>query len=197
MKNVFFYLLCSISLMGFSQFDYGFKAGISFNSPGEITNGLGDFEAAGNSIENASGFSIGAYGSIDLLLVYIRPELQFTRYNQNFESIAYKQSKIELPVSVGYKVLPFLSLFAGPSLHYAISQNSSDINLEDLGDNKITYGAHFGARVAIGPLGVDLRYERGLKPNEIDFIQNNDINISGSLNTQPKQWVLGISYSLD
>lgn len=196
MKKIYFLLFLITSFVGISQTDYGIKAGVSYNASGKITNVVGDFNTARESLDNATGYSIGAYANIDFLFVYIRPELQFTRYAKNFETVSFKESKIELPISVGYKVLPFLSVFAGPSIQYVMSQDSDEVTLENFND-RTSLGMQFGTRIKLGPLGIDLRYERGLKNNEVNFFQNNGIDFGGSLDTKPSQWVIGLSYSLN
>lgn len=196
MNKFYIYLILILPLLGFSQPDYGIKAAVSFNASGKITNIVGDFQNPQASLDNATGYSIGAYGKINLILVYLRPELQFTRYAQNFESITLKQSKIELPVSVGFNFLPFLSVFGGPSFHYVISQSSKEVTVEQINE-KTSLGLHIGTRVELGPIGLDLRYERGLKQNEIGFIENNGLTFSGNLDSRPSQWVFGISYSFN
>lgn len=197
MRNLILLFFLSISLTVYSQFDYGFKAGVSFSASGRITNLVSDFEATETSLDNATGFNIGTYVSMDIFFLYLRPELQFTRYSKNFESVGVKQSKLELPVTVGYKFLPFLSVFAGPSLQYIISQKSDEVRLENLNENMVM-AMHIGTRLKLGPLGLDLRYERGLKPYEVNFFQNNaNIGAAGNLNTQPEQWIVGLSYSFN
>lgn len=198
MRNLFVLFFFSISMTAFSQIDYGFKAGISFSASGKITNLVSDFESPETSLDNATGFNIGTYASLDILFLYLRPELQFTRFTNNFESIGIKQSKIELPVTVGYEFFPFLSVFAGPSFQYNLSQKSDQVRLEKINEN-MTMGMHIGTRLKLGPLGLDLRYERGLKPYEVNFFQNNvNLNVAGNLKTQPpEQWTVGLSYSFN
>ena len=87
-------------------------------------------------------------------------------------------------------------MFGGPSFHYVISQSSKEVTVEQINE-KTSLGLHIGTRVELGPIGLDLRYERGLKQNEIGFIENNGLTFSGNLDSRPSQWVFGISYSFN
>ena len=195
-KVLFLFLI--ISCYGFSQFDYGIKAGLNFNASGEIKNLTQDFEAVENAIDNSSGYFFGFYGEVKLTTFYLRPELQFTQFKKNFSSLEYKQSKIEAPISLGYKPLPLVSVFAGPSFQYILSQDGDDAyQLGEL-DKKLTMGLHFGTRFELSPLGIALRYERGLTANDIRLLNIAGVNgFEGLIDTRPSLWIVELSFSLD
>ncbi len=197
MKTSLILVLCvllSCSTYSFAQTDYGLQAGLAFDgtsSLSELRNGL---DQLSENPKSASGYFIGTYAEFNFLMLYLRPELQYAQYNRKLNESYYKTSKIELPISLGYKILPLLSLYAGPSLHYTFNQKS-DLNLGDLKTNT-TLGAHFGARAHLGPVGISLRYDRGLTDNEVKFLNAEKV-VSGRLDTRPEVWYLGISFSLD
>ena len=197
MKN-FKFLFLIISCYGFSQFDYGVKANLNFNASGEIKNLSQDFEAIENATDNSSRYFFGFYGEVKLTtFYYLRPELQFTQFKKNSNSLEYRQSKIEAPISVGYKPLPFMSVFTGPSFQYIMNQDSDAYQLGEL-DKKLTMGLHFGTRFELLPLGIALRYERGLTTNDIKLLNIAGVNSTERLiDTRPSLWIVELSFSLN
>jgi len=107
-------LLCAaillVSCITFAQSGSGFglKGGLNYNQNGDL---IGSIANAGENIlegsEGRAGFHIGVYGKIDLLKLYVRPELFFTQtkssYDLNGDENDFDISKIDLPVSVYFK----------------------------------------------------------------------------------------------
>jgi hypothetical protein len=72
----------------------------------------------------------------------------------------------------------------------------SNVALTDLEKNT-TIGFQFGAGINLGRLGFDVRFERGLSPNQISLINNNITTISESfIDTRPTQVIFALSYAL-
>jgi hypothetical protein len=57
-----------------------------------------------------------------------------------------------------------------------------------------TLGLHLGTRMKLGPLGIDLRYERGLSPIQANVLSKNSISIIGKIESRPNQLMIGVSY---
>lgn len=103
--------------ISFSQFEYGAKAGIHLNTTsGNIIDASTNLTSMADVKENLTGYFIGSYVSLDILFLYLRPELQFSYLSTNFDSLSLTQSRLEAPISLGFKLLPVLSVFAGPTL---------------------------------------------------------------------------------
>ena len=171
-------------------FEIGWKAGLNFDSSGDVLNLSDEF----NSIDDAkgliNGFNIGLYTQIKLSKLYVRPELHFSKFGTNFENITVGQSRIELPVSLGFKLFPVLSAFGGLSYRLDLG-NTGDFSLESIsGDSSA--GIHFGVRIHIGKFGIDARIERGISENEANLLSNNNLNI-GKIDNRSTQASLGIS----
>lgn len=173
-------------------FEVGWKAGLNFDSSGDIKNLANEFRTFEDSKGLVNGFNLGLYTQFKLLKLYIRPEVHFSKFGTTFDNITVGQSRLEAPVSVGLKLLPVLSAFAGPSYRYNLGQ-SGDYSLENLTSDS-TYGIHFGARIHIGKLGIDARIERGLSENEAQLLSSNNVNI-GTVDNRATQASLGISYA--
>ncbi|MGB1971481.1 MAG: porin family protein [Flavobacteriaceae bacterium] len=197
MKKIFLNLLmlsflCTSPLL--AQLKFGAKAGLNYDS-------LGDLDFSDVSLErfNSSaktGFHFGLYANVNLLLFYLRPELQFSQSKSQVSadgSIAL--NKLEAPILLGYKILGPLSIFAGPSFQYILSEKGSKISLGDL-DKDFTVGLQIGTRLQLGRFGLGLRYERGFSDNEVLILANNNVDIAGRVDARSKQWIISATYDL-
>jgi len=187
LKIIFVFLPLSI----YCQIDYGFKAGINLNNSSDISKIDQDF-VTNITQDSFHGFFIGNYISIEGPLFNLRTELQFSKTKNSNDLI---QEKIEVPITFGYKIMPFISAFIGPSFQYILSEKSSSFNLEEVADNT-TMGLNLGARIHLGKLQFDLRYERGLSPMETKILNQNN-NLAAKIDTRASLLSIGFSYSLD
>ncbi len=191
-------LLAVFSLIGFSAFaqagsGFGIKAGLNYNGNGDYFESIGD--AAREPDKNA-GFHAGIYGKVKLGRIYLRPELFYTKTKSDYEDDSFDMSKLDLPVLLGIKVFGPLHIFAGPSFQYILDSEFEGITIDDI-ENDFSVGAHLGAGVNLGKLGIDLRYERGLGDNEGRFINTNITNLPESrIDTRPEQLILSVSLKL-
>ena len=83
-----FSVLCKICLLlshfAFSQFEYGVKGGLNFDSAGKISKLNNDVYTDG-SLKSQSDFNLAVYPLFDLLVLYLRLELQSTDLKSTFE----------------------------------------------------------------------------------------------------------------
>jgi len=170
--------------------EIGWKAGLNFDSSGEISNLANEFKSIDAAKGLVNGFNAGLYTQINLLKLYVRPELHFSKFGTTFDNITVGQSRIELPVSLGLKLLPILSGFGGVSYRYNLG-SSGDYSLESI-TSESTYGIHFGARIHLGKLGIDARIERGVSESEARLLSSNNVNI-GTVDNRATQASIGIS----
>ena len=185
-------LILLISNFSFSQIDFGIKGGLNFDSAGEARLTLQTSEKI-QDLERKSGFHIGVYSEFDLLIGYLRPELQFTNVKTQLNGSEISTNRIELPVSFGLKLFGPLSFFVGPTAYYSLSQKSSSYSFDTIKD-KTTFGLHLGTRLNIGPVGIDLRYERGLSPIQANILNKNSGDVGGKVDSRPNQITVGVSY---
>jgi hypothetical protein len=190
MKKVIFILIVLISAISWSQKGSGFglKAGLNYNSNGEFIN---DSENIAEDPSKKIGFHLGVYGKIDLGGLYIRPEAIYTKTSSEYNSGDLSISKLDVPLLLGIDIVGPLAVFAGPSLQYILKNDFEDFSLEDAND-KFTVGAQFGVGLNFKRIGLDLRYERGLSKNEVEFT---DLN-QNRVDTRPDQLILGASLKL-
>ena len=185
----------------FAQSGYGIKAGLSYNSNGELAEIINNTQTVINNKGNGkSGYNIGFYGKLDLGPLYIRPELVYTKttseYELNSTRTDYKLSKLDAPILIGIHVLGPLKVFAGPAFQYILTEDFNGLQRKAV-EKDFTVGLNIGAALELGALGIDVRYERGLKSNETSFIDNNIGSTSSyTLDSRPSQIIFSVSYRL-
>ena len=182
-----------------AQSGYGIKAGLSYNSngelkelPSEVTNAYKD------SGKGKSGFNIGLYGKLDLGPVYLRPELVYTKttskyvLNEGSSSEDYKISKLDMPILVGFNLLGPIDIFVGPAFQYYLKNDLKGVEISDV-ENNFTMGINIGASIELGRIGFDVRYERGLSENEAIWTKAGE---TFTLDSRPEQIIFSLSYRL-
>jgi len=169
---------------------FGTKAGLNFNTSGDLDKIISDNPSLGDAKENINGFYVGIYSEIKLLMLYLRPELHYSEFTDNLSN---KQSRLEAPISLGIKVLPVLSGFAGPTLRFPMSSNDI-LGVEDFKQNT-SIGLHSGARIHLGKLGLDVRYDKGLSDEEVKLIGSNNIPSNLKIDNSSGLLSLGLSYA--
>jgi hypothetical protein len=192
LQNLTLIAFLSTSLLQ-AQFEFGVKAGLNYDSLGDVN--YTDISATQLSAGSKTGFHVGVYGKLDLLLFYLRPELQFTKINSGFQNTDIGLSKIEAPILLGYKALGPLSVFAGPSFQYILDENIED-KLTDIEEN-FTVGLQIGTHLSLGRFGLGIRYERGFTDNDILILGINGVPIDGNrIDARPNQFIVSASYEL-
>ena len=210
---ILFFLITSSSLV--AQGNLGINFGLNDDNFGSIENIKTKIDDYDLDLKNSTGFQLGLFTEIDLITFYIRPEINlifskskngtaFTSLNNNTnilsESIniaehTYKSTDIQVPIIFGYKVLGPISIFAGPTFKYNLS-NSSNFDLEEIED-KYNLSLLLGTRVKVKSFSVGLRYERGLNNKELLIINANGIDIdNANIDTTTNKLSLNISYDI-
>jgi len=198
-----------------AQGNLGVNFGLNDDNFGSIENIKTKVDDYNLDLKNSTGFQLGLYTEIDLITFYIRPEINlifskskngtaFTNLDNdntflnetiNIAEHTYKSSDIQIPIIFGYKVIGPISLFAGPTFKYNLS-NSSNFDLEDI-KNKYNLSILIGTRVKVKSFSLGLRYERGLNNDELLIINANGVNLdNANVDTTTNKLSLNISYDL-
>ena len=209
---ILFFLFTSSML---AQGNIGLNFGLNDDNFGSIENIKTKVDDYNLDLKNSTGFQLGLFTEIDLITFYIRPEINlifskskngtaFTSMgNSNsilIESIniaehTYKSTDIQVPIIFGYKLLGPVSLFAGPTFKYNLS-DSSNFDLEDIKD-KYNLSILLGTRVKVRSFSLGLRYERGLNNNELLIVNANGIDLdNANIDTTTNKLSLNISYDI-
>ena len=192
MKNIFKILFLVFPIFVFSQIDYGFKVGVNLNNSSSISVVSQAFENKVNK-SDFQGYYIGSYISFDAIFFDLRTEFQ---YSTTRNSNDLTQEKIELPITFGYKIMPFLSAFVGPSFQYILNEKSNSFNLDEV-RGKTTIGMNAGARVHLGKIQLELRYERGLNSLETKLLQKQSNIYVANIDSRASLLSLGLSYKIN
>ena len=190
MKNRMFIAiaLLAFTCTAYGQTSFGLKGGVNYNSNGKLFDNVAE---ATQNPDKAIGYHIGMYAKQDFKGWYIRPELFYTKTSSNYEVAQFDMSKVDLPVLVGINFNTPFSIFAGPAFQYIIDTDLEGFSLGDVADD-FTVGLNVGIGFQISNFGIDLRYERGLWENEVDFTGISE----GRIDTRPDQLILSLSVKL-
>jgi hypothetical protein len=203
MKKLLFAVLLLSTIGAFSQSEkaFGIKAGLNYNSNGELkdVSGASD-DILHNRGDSKVGYHVGVFGKLGFSNLYLRPELVYTKTKSDYDGSDFDMSKLDLPVLLGYKIIGPLSVFAGPSFQYILNTDLEDVELGDV-KNDFSVGLNIGAGLQIGRLGFDIRYERGFSKNEADIIINNtgttgETLVVGRVDSRPSQVIFSLSVEL-
>ncbi|HHC79725.1 MAG TPA: hypothetical protein ENK46_07575 [Flavobacteriia bacterium] len=211
MKKVYFTLLFTFSFItSNAQLDisYGIKGGLNFSSSGDLNlvGGLQIPEAPITFFKDNReiGFDIGVYAQMDISKIFIRTELLFSQLNSSYSlnqsnDSEYSNSRLKLPVLLGYKVFKPFSLYAGPSLEYHLNNTLDAFDNVDLNiDKDLAFAFNIGGLFEIKRFGIDVRYSSNLsKNNAINLDATIVDGVGYNLDTKSNQFTLGISYKLN
>ena len=150
------------SVQGFSQF--GIKAGLNFNTMGDIN--LGNIEKG--TMDNKTGFHIGALYRIKIPLVglALQPELVYTQNEStlgtkgNADICDFKMKQLQLAASLQWGLdlillRPYLQV--APYMGYVMGNNTSVKDMKWEMD-ELRYGIGLGAGIDIWKLQVSGKY---------------------------------------
>ena len=135
-------LFLIISFNAFSQFEYGIKGGISFNSNLNISANIESISNPNiNIFESRNGQHIVVFLKLSINNLFIRPELIYSKIKNSYDVpivlinksnivTDFNQHKIDIPVMFGYKVFGLANIFAGPRFEFIRGVNYDNIDLD-------------------------------------------------------------------
>lgn len=176
----------NMQLQAQSKGGFGIKGGLNYNYN---ENFFKDAQLILEEPFSNLGYHAGIFGKINLPFIYLRPELIYSNLNTVTQSQTFTTQRIDIPLLVGVDLLgSLISVFAGPSLHYRLSDDLKEFKVDGL-ITDFTTGYQLGVGVNLGPLGLDLRFERELTA------QIWDVNQAMNQNTEFRfqQLILGLS----
>ena len=149
----------------FAQFDFGVKAGLNLNKIHTDAGSLGNNYR--ESLDSKTGFSAGIFARIGDK-IFVQPEVLYTERNGKIEAITgglydVKYKSVDVPVLVGFKLLEFLRINAGPVANIKLSESGKlkdDLNQEAF--KNATFGYQAGAGLSFGPIDIDVRKDGSL-----------------------------------
>ena len=199
-------LILLISINAFSQFEYGLKAGINFNSQLNITTDIKSIENKINIFESRNGQHIGVFLKLNIRDFYLRPEINFSKIKNSYDIpyilvrtdaivTDFEQNKIDIPVMIGFKVFKNLSIFAGPRFEFIRNVEFDSFNVDDL-TNEYRAGLQYGFGIKFSKFEIDLRAERGFEKNEINYMSSSAGLKNQFITSQGRLYLLAVSFYL-
>lgn len=169
-----------------SKGGFGLKAGLNYNANG---NYFKDVQVILDDPLSNLGFHAGGFAKLNLGLLYVRPELIYSQLKSTVQNDVFLTNRLDAPVLLGTGFFgSLISVFAGPSFHYRLRDDLLDTKLTDIAQNYST-GYQLGLGLNIGPIGLDLRYEKELKGRELSL---NNV-MTGNDDFKFRQMILGLS----
>ena len=161
MKQLFLLLATSVALTANAQLlEFGVLGGANFpNLKIDGGSGISDI-----NIETGTGFHVGAMARINLVVIFVQPELIYTQTKTNYSFKAdglqqatstYQVQRLDIPVPVGLKLGP-VGLFVGPVAGFNIS-SPDDIFNDSY--KSATWGYQAGANVKFLGFLIEAKYE--------------------------------------
>ncbi len=192
--------LVLVSLQGFSQLQFGIKAGINYNSDSFKNVSEDVLDGA----KSKTGYHAGIWlrAKIPAIGFYLRPELVYTELKNDVSydntivaarKTDYSLRKIDVPVLLGKKFLGIANVYIGPSFQYILDADFGLSDISDVNTSDFTVGLQFGGGIELGKLGLDIRWERSFSDQETSFLDSTT-NERYNFDTRVNQIILGLSY---
>ncbi|MCD8538656.1 MAG: PorT family protein [Leadbetterella sp.] len=168
-----------------AQFGFGIKGGINLN---KIHTDEGNLSSNyKESLKTKTGFSAGVFARIGEG-IYLQPELLYTERNGSISDASgstlydIKVKNIDIPVLVGFKLVDFLRINAGPVAtlklkeEHTFLKNVTTTVTEDEAFKNATFGYQLGAGLSFGKLDIDVRKEGSLGSISSKHFQDEKFN---------------------
>lgn len=180
-------LLSGLSVQAQQGSGFGFKGGMNYNTSGKY------FKDAGQIFTKPSenlGYHLGVFFQFSSYNIALRPELIYTKsqFETDLGTVSYQ--KVDFPVLVKLRFFQIIGFSIGPSLHYTFEEKFSlPDNFEKT--DPFALGFQMGLGVNLGPVGLDLRFERELNERKYSFN-----NVLGKEDYKNQQLILGLSFMI-
>lgn len=154
---------------------YGIKGGYNYSTI-RVSNNQ-------RLIDGQDGFHAGAFMNISAILLQVQPEILFSQKGYEVENgNDLKMNYIDFPLLLKVKVLPFVTVDAGPQYSYLINtkETSDDIVVPAMPTfKKSDLSAVIGGSVNVWKLGASVRYVHGFTELEsINKSKNSMVQLS-------------------
>ena len=142
-------------------FNGGIAGGASFNSV-ELKNNVSYYQKK----ENLSGAEVGLYITYKAGALYVTPSayasflkgtVNASENTSSNSETGFELTTLEVPVMVGLKILPVLSVEAGPSWNYLMSY-TDEINSTSVSFDRSSLGYRAGLKLNIMRFGIYAHY---------------------------------------
>jgi len=203
-------------LINAQEYGFGVRGGINTYSIGDIVT-VGSNGPSGPVADlvfeptKDIGYQFGGYFFAQFGKFSIRPELNYTSSKNHYDfpdqKAKWKTSKLDLPVLFVYDIFEPVSIYAGPGFSFygdttidGVQDTSFTSGTAGPDLDKTTFSVNFGVMFRYKRLGVDLRYEMGMKETaeeREDFIRSAyGVNLADLKPYKPNVLSLSIFYDI-
>ena len=196
MKKLLFIFALTITTFSFAQSSqFGIKAGVNYNFSGDLHD-LGEIADATDDVvhgaDSRTGFHAGVWYKLNYSDLFLKGELLYTQFENTYggtPGYSMLTKKIDVPVLVGMKVFGPVYIFGGPDFQYIMDEDFS-LQTAEITTDDFTLGLHLGVGVEFKRISLDLRWDKALTNNNLEFVNENF-----TLDNRPNQLMFGIQYS--
>lgn len=166
---------------------FGLKGGLNYNTSGKYFKDAGQiFTRPGENM----GYHLGIFFQLSSYDIALRPELIYTKSQFTTDLGSVDFQRVDMPVLVKMRLFQVIGFSIGPSLHYTFDERFSLPENFDKTD-PLGLGFQLGLGVNLGPVGLDLRFERELNDRKYTFE-----NVLGKEDYKNQQLILGLSFMI-
>lgn len=188
-------LVIFFTLPGTSQdlFEFGLMGGVNLpNLTLDNKSSISDI-----STDGGFGWHAGVMARINILFLYVQPELLYTNVNSDYSFTevnsgikttgTYNMQRLDIPIPIGFKFGP-VALFAGPVASFNLS---SPDEIFDNSYKSATWGYQAGAGLKLKGILVEVKYEGPFETHATSAtISGNEFN----LDARTSMWVASVGY---
>ncbi len=181
-----------------AQLEIGVKAGVNFGNI-QILN-VDNSNISEMNVDNRLGFQFGLLTRINIVKIYIQPEVLFTQLNAEINvtgidnrenSFSYKLNRIDIPFPIGIK-LGAVGIFAGPVASFNL--NSANQMFSET-YKQGTWSLLGGVSVKFWKMDVEIIYEGALT----EFANEASVKLGDEIHAVPlelrnSQFILSLGY---
>lgn len=205
MKKIFLTVIVALlSLSTNAQIvSFGLKAGANLTQPSSIKNTVSNPSTLWDAHQRA-GFTGGLFLKVKpgILGLFAETEILYSNFKVEMkevngsEKFVRSTNKFEVPVHVGISFLKFIQVYTGPSFNFLSDGkiNTSDIKFDEV-KKSVTTSGDLGARVMLGKISLDARYQFNFSNKSTTFGDRAD-EMLHSYKTNPSMFYLTLGYSI-
>ncbi len=170
-------------------FQGGVKAGLNFPEKPSINTEFTTISEVSTQVKDQSNaYHLGFYLKFALAGIYIRPELYYSRFNNEFLDVngsdfSVTSNRLDFPILVGFQPLKAVYIHGGLVSMFYFGDETTLASIQESDYQDFNFGFQLGAGLEIGKVSFEGRFEGAFSDRQIDYIADNsgyDIESNGT-----------------